>query len=191
MGGSFQTFMADPQSAIPAVCGRFGVAGKAIYGTTSGGGLTVARLRRQPVPDLSDYPLGAGTDQCRRQLQGERHDLHLRLGRGLQSTGIIKAGTFTRFATQYTLDIGGNAINNAYKSEMAMVYQLGALGAAALQPGLILDSGPLTEWDSAHKLSNFAAAFYINRFDAAVNGGSMPKPLWTLEGYPVYDPRLI
>ena len=191
--GSFQQFIADPQSPIPMVMGRFGTSGRAIYETSSGGGTQKYGSAGNQFITMCVILSGLGPIQDIEYFKA--NDTVLTLSNatpdGATLSGLIPAGTFTRFATNYTLDTGGNAKDNRYVNFLWMVYQLGAPGAAALQPthALVGASAPLTEWDSTHKLTGFAASFYTCLFNSSIFAGQVPKPKWTLKGYPCYDPR--
>lgn len=190
--GSFQQFIADPQAAIPVVVGRIGVAGRAIYQTTSGHGtkslgssfnefLTSLVILSALGPIHSFDYFKANQTIC--NFSGQAF-----------SSGYIPAGTFERYGSLYTLDGSDNAIDDRYVNLMWMATQAGAnpSPSGGFPYPTILNSfsyDELTEWTSANKLSNFAAAWLTLRYSEAVFGGAQPKCLWTIEGISVYDPR--
>jgi hypothetical protein len=189
--GQAQQFLADPSAPIPFVVGRFGVGGNLIYQTTSGGsnrfgaggnqylGNVVVLSGLGPVQSIESYKM---------------NDTFISLG-GATGQGVvggeIPAGTFTRFATSFTLDGSSNAINNIYDGCMFINSQLGTMPQAYLaQPTNPHAAAPTPEWDSTHGLSGFCALHWTLAFNNGTYAGGLPKMLVTLGGgIPTYDPR--
>ena len=164
-GGTQVSFQANPNAAVPILFGRTGTAGIAIHQTTDGQAQKNAHLMRPVV--LSFGPVNA-----------------------IES---FKAGditvTFTGEIASSGLAADGGA-DNRYNGKMAMRYQLGAKPS----PEFLVPWVPLhvPEWTSAHKLSGYAAAWWGLEFDSAgkTYPTGTPPPMWTVDGRPVYDPRL-
>ncbi|WP_297803386.1 hypothetical protein [uncultured Brevundimonas sp.] len=159
-GGSPIAFKADPAAPIGGVMGRSGVGGRQVHANVWGKG----NLFLSYVTVLSLGPI--------------------------QSIEQFKANdTVVTFPGSQ-----GLAANvEPYKDKMWMTYRLGLPGDAALGPptGQPQGSPGMTEWTSAHKLPQFAHAFWTmrnNSKNASYEGG-VPRPLWTIHGMKLWDPR--
>ena len=192
--GSPQQFKADPQAPIPVVVGTYGVGGNIIYQTTSGGSnkhgaagheyLTtcVVLSGLGPIDSIVQTKMNQTVvtfDTGGRQgvNSGYVPQLYLPGRNNPYPTAVYSGSTL----------LGGN--NPQFNGKMWMNTQLGAIGGASFQPAAFDAAAPLTEWDSTKKLSGFAAAFLTCVFDTGAYAGGLPKPLWTLRGIKVYDPR--
>lgn len=80
-----------------------------------------------------------------------------------------------------------------YKDKMWMTYRLGLPSDAALGPptGQAQGTPSMSEWTSAHRMPQFAHAFWTMRNNSKSAGyeGGVPKPQWTVRGMKVWDPR--
>ena len=192
--GSPQQFKADPQAPIPVVLGTYGVGGNIIYQTTSGGSnkhgaagneyLTscVVLSGLGPIDSIVQTKMNQTVvtfDTGGRQgvNSGYVPQLYLPSRNNPYPTAVYSGSTL----------LGGN--NTQFNGKMWMNTQLGVIGGPSFQPAAFDAAAPLTEWDSTKKLSGFAAAFLTCVFDTGAYAGGLPKPLWTLRGIKVYDPR--
>lgn len=82
------------------------------------------------------------------------------------------------------------AIGGTYANRMWQNRQLGAMPSPAFGPPNTLDPAVLGEWTPAHKLSGYAASWYVLGYDQKTYATGTPKAVWTIEGACVYDPRL-
>lgn len=164
-GGTQVTFQANPNAAVSIILGRTGTAGTYVHQTTDGQAAKNAHLMRPVI--LSFGPV-----------------------RAIESftAGDITVTFDSEIATGGTAADGSP--DNRYAGKMAMRYQLGAKPS----PEFAVPWVPLNvpEWTSAHRLSGYAAAWWGLEFDSTgkTYPTGTPAPMWTVDGRPVYDPRL-
>ncbi len=82
------------------------------------------------------------------------------------------------------------AIGGTYANRMWQNRQLGDMPAGTFGPPNTLDPAVLGEWTAAHKLSGYAASWYVLGYDQKTYANGVPEAVWTIEGACVYDPRL-
>lgn len=72
-----------------------------------------------------------------------------------------------------------------------LVWQRRQLGneTTYLPPPNTTDTNVLAEWDSTHRTSGYAAAWYVLGADQNAYSGGVPDPLWVLQGVRAYDWR--
>lgn len=81
-----------------------------------------------------------------------------------------------------------NADQEPYHNFMASRWQLGSQTPAVFDPPATT-LGALPEWTSSHKLTGYAAHWWVLEYDTRVYPAGTPKPLTILKGVKVYDPR--
>lgn len=165
-GGTQVSFQANPNAAVSIIFGRTGTAGTAVHQTTDGQAAKNAHMMRPVI--LSFGPVRA----IESFKAGDITVVFDGVGGEIASSGTAADGS----------------ADNRYAGKMAMRYQLG------LKP-----SGPfpapwvtISEWTDDHKLSGYAAAWWGLEFDSTgkTYPTGTPPPMWTVDGRPVYDPRL-
>jgi hypothetical protein len=82
------------------------------------------------------------------------------------------------------------AVGGTYANRMWQNRQVGAMPSGPFGPPNTTDAGVLGEWTAAHKISGYAASWYVLGFDQKTYSTGTPKAVWTIEGACVYDPRL-
>lgn len=83
---------------------------------------------------------------------------------------------------------GDNAVEAPFHNFMWSRWQLGSQTPAAFDPPATT-MALLPEWTSSHKLTGFAAHWWVLEYDTKVYAGGTPKPLTVVKGVRVYDPR--
>lgn len=160
-GGSPTAFKADPAAPISGVMGRFGVGGRQLHGNVWGKG-----------------------------------NLYLSFATALSLGPIEGIAQFKANDTVVTFPgpDGLAASVEPYKDKMWMTYRLGLPTDAALSPpsGVPDGSPSMSEWTAAHTTPGLAASFWTlkNNSKRASYESGVPRPLWTLLGMKVWDPRL-
>lgn len=81
------------------------------------------------------------------------------------------------------------ATGGTYNLRMWQRRQLGATPAASFLPPNTFDAAVLGEWTAAHKMSGYAAAWYVLGYDQKTYASGVPEAVWTIRGARVYDPR--
>ncbi len=188
--GSAQQFKADTNAPIPCVAGRFGVGGNAIYETTSGGSNKQA-AGAAGNEYLTQCVILSGLGPIKGWESLKFNDTILNWSGEQCSGGYIPSATIGSYNVPYKNNNNGTYENDQYKNHAWHNVQLGAIPAPYFAPPtkLASDNAGLTEWDNTHGLSGFAADFLTIVYDQTVYSGGMPKPIWTISGYNVYDPR--
>lgn len=159
-GGSPTSFKADPSAPISGVMGRFGVGGRQVHMRTWG----KENLLITYFTVLSLGPI-----------------------QGVQS--------FTANGLNVTFPgPQGLAANvEPYKDKMWMQYRDGLPSDTAFTlPSLSVGSPAMSPaWTSAHKFSGYAASMWTmqNNSKRASYENGVPRPLWTLHGMKLWDPR--
>lgn len=152
-------FVIDPDGPIPFAAGRIGVAGSVIHRDTFG-------------PDLMFYGIPAVLS-----------------GAGpITAIGSVKADDYPM-----AFDANGGATTEPYRQELYFRSVLGEQPAplALSTPAGLKNGAKLPGWGAAHKLSGKAAFLMVmaeNSKGSAFPTGEV-KPLVTLRGLEVYDPR--
>lgn len=82
------------------------------------------------------------------------------------------------------------AVGGTYANRMWQNRQLGAMPSPAFGPPNTLDPAVLGEWTADHRLSGYAASWYVLGYDQKTYASGVPEAVWTVEGACVYDPRL-
>lgn len=160
-GGSPTAFKADPAAPISGVMGRFGVGGRQLHANVWGKG-----------------------------------NLYLSFATALSLGPISGIAEFKANDTVVTFPgaQGLAADVEPYKDKMWMTYRLGLPTDAALGPptGVADGSPSMSEWTSSHKAPMLAHSFWTlkNNSKRASYEGGVSRPLWTLLGMLVWDPRL-
>jgi hypothetical protein len=160
-GGSPTSFKADPAAPISGVMGRFGVGGRQLHANVWGKG-----------------------------------NLYLSFATALSLGPISGVAEFKANDTVVTFPgpDGLAASVEPYKDKMWMTYRLGLPTDTALQPpsGVADGSPSMSEWTTNHKTPGLAASFWTlkNNSKRASYESGVPRPLWTLLGMLVWDPRL-
>lgn len=160
-GGSPIAFKADPSAPISGVMGRFGVGGRQMHGNVWGKG-----------------------------------NLYLSFATALSLGPINSIVSFKANDTTVTFPgaQGLAAAVEPYKDKMWMTYRLGLPTDAALSPpsGVSDGSPSMSEWTANHKAPMLAHSFWTlkNNSKRASYESGVPRPLWTLLGMKVWDPRL-
>lgn len=160
-GGSPTAFKADPAAPISGVMGRFGVGGRQLHGNVWGKG-----------------------------------NLYLSFATALSLGPIEGIAQFKANDTVVTFPgpDGLAASVEPYKDKMWMTYRLGLPTDAALSPpsGVPDGSPSMSEWTANHKAPMLAHSFWTlkNNSKRASYESGVPRPLWTLLGMKVWDPRL-
>ena len=90
----------------------------------------------------------------------------------------------------FPLPNGEAARVEPYRDKMWMTYKMGLPTDGALSPPPN-GGNPRMEWDGNHRTSGYAAAFWTmqNNSKKASYESGVPKPLWSLQGQLLYDPR--
>lgn len=90
----------------------------------------------------------------------------------------------------FPLPNGEAARVEPYRDKMWMTYKMGLPTDGALSPPPN-GGNPRMEWDGNHRTSGYAAAFWTmqNNSKKASYESGVPKPLWSLQGQKLYDPR--
>ncbi len=85
---------------------------------------------------------------------------------------------------------GASAPVEPYRDKMWMTYKMGLPTDGALGPPPV-GGTPAMEWTANHKTSGYAGAFWTmqNNSKKASFEGGVPKPMWTVLGQKLYDPR--
>lgn len=81
------------------------------------------------------------------------------------------------------------AIGGTYNLRMWQRRQLGGTPAASFLPPNTFDAAVLGEWTATHKMSGYAAAWYVLGYDQKTYASGVPEAVWTIRGALVYDPR--
>ncbi len=189
--GSAQQFKADTNAPIPCVAGRFGVGGNVIYETTSGGS-NKAKAGAAGNEYLTQCVILSGLGPIKAWETLKFNDTILNWNGEQCTGGYIPSATIGAYNVPYKNNNNGTYENDQYNDHAWHNVQLGAVPTPyfAYPSKLNTESdAPLPEWDKTHGLSGFAADFLTIVYDQTVYTGGMPKPLWTLSGYGVYDPR--
>lgn len=159
-GGSPTSFKADPSAPISGVVGRFGVGGRQLHANVWGKG-----------------------------------NLYLSFATALSLGPISGVAEFKANDTVVTFPgpQGLAASVEPYRDKMWMTYRLGLPTDTALQPpsGVADGSPSMSEWTTSHTTPGLAASFWTlkNNSKRASYEGGVPRPLWTLLGMLVWDPR--
>lgn len=82
------------------------------------------------------------------------------------------------------------AIGGTFANRMWQNNQLGYSPSEPFGPPNTLDASVLAEWTTAHRLSGYAASWYVRDSDQKVYPTGTPKPLWIIKGVKCWDPRL-
>ncbi|WP_309091712.1 hypothetical protein [Phenylobacterium sp.] len=160
-GGSPVAFKADPAAPVSGVMGRFGVGGRQLHGNVWGKG-----------------------------------NLYLSFATALSLGPIDSIVQFRANDTVVTFPgpQGLAAPVEPYKDKMWMTYRMGLPSDAALSPpsGVSDGSPSMSEWTASHRAPMLAHSFWTlkNNSKRASYEGGVPRPLWTLLGMKVWDPRL-
>jgi hypothetical protein len=159
-GGSPTAFKADPAAPISGVMGRFGVGGRQQHANVWGKG-----------------------------------NLYLSFATALSLGPIEGIAEFKANDTVVTFPgpQGLAAAVEPYKDKMWMTYKTGLLSDGSLMPptGVPDPSPAMSEWTTNHKSSGVAASFWTlrNNSKKASYEGGVPRPMWTLLGMKVWQPR--
>lgn len=159
--GSPIAFKADPNAPISGVMGRFGVGGRQVHANVWG---------------KTNLYISFATVLSLGPIQG------------------VAGFTANDLAVTFPGPNGQAANVEPYRDKMWQVYRLGLPSDAALLPpsGVPDASPPMSEWTSAHRLPGLAHSFWTMRNNSkrASYEGGVPRPLWTIQGMLVWDPRL-
>ena len=189
--GSAQQFKADTNAPIPCVAGRFGVGGNVIYETTSGGS-NKAAAGAAGNEYLTQCVILSGLGPIKAWETLKFNDTILNWNGEQCTGGYIPSATIGAYNVPYKNNNNGTYENDQYNNHAWHNVQLGAVPTPyfAYPSKLNTESdAPLPEWDNTHGLSGFAADFLTIVYDQTVYTGGMPKPIWTISGYSIYDPR--
>lgn len=159
--GSPTSFKADPSSPIRGVMGRFGTAG------------TQNHMRVWGKNNLFIS-----------------YSVILSLG-PIQGIAGFEAN---KIPVEFPLAQGEAAQVEPYRDKMWMTYKMGLPTDGSLGPPIGISDGHvnlMTEWTPNHRTSGYAGAFWTmkNNSKRASYEGGVPKPMWTVLGMKLYDPR--
>lgn len=192
--GSPQQFKADSNAPVPILIGQTGSGGNIIYQTTSGGSNKHGASGNQYLTSCVVLS-GLGPIDSFQQFKANQTVLTFDTGgRQGANNGYIPALNLPGRNNPYPTPFynSGNYLggaNSQYNGKMWMNTQLGDTSGAPFQPPAFDTNAPLTEWDNSKSLAGFAAAFWTCVYDTGAYAGGLPKPLWTVKGIKVYDPR--
>ena len=192
--GSPQQFKADSNAPVPILIGQTGSGGNIIYQTTSGGSNKHGASGNQYLTSCVVLS-GLGPIDSFQQFKANQTVLTFDTGgRQGANNGYIPAlylpGRNNPYPTPY-YNNGNNlgGANSQYNGKMWMNNSLGGTSGAPFQPAAFDTNAALTEWDNSKSLAGFAASFWTCVYDTGAYAGGLPKPLWTVKGIKVYDPR--
>ncbi|QBX38678.1 hypothetical protein E4M02_11185 [Brevundimonas sp. S30B] len=159
-GGSPIAFKADPAAPLSGAMGRTGVGGRQVHANVWG----KSNLLISFATVLSLGPIQA-----------------------------VDGFTANTFAVTFPGAQGLAAPVEPYRDKMWQSRRLGLPTDAALLPPTNVSNGSpgMTEWTSAHTLPQMAQVFWTmqNNSKRASYESGVPRPLWTLLGMRVWDPR--
>lgn len=98
--------------------------------------------------------------------------------------------SFSMGGTPVVFDGADTPESGPYRHLVWQRRQLGTTPQAYLEPPNTTDAAVLSEWNSTHATSGYAAAWYVCGADQNAYSGGVPDPLWVLKGVRCYDWRL-
>lgn len=193
--GTPTQFKADSNAPVPVLIGLTGSGGNIIYQTTSGGSNKHGASGNQYLTTCAVLS-GLGPIDSFQQFKANQTVITFDTGgRQGANNGYIPAlylpGRNNPYPTPFYNNgsyAGGS--NTQYNGKMWMNTSLGPISGATFQPAPFDTNAALTEWDNSKSLAGFAAAFWTCVYDTGAYAGGLPKPLWTVKGIKLYDPRL-
>lgn len=97
--------------------------------------------------------------------------------------------SFSMNGTPVVFDGADTPESGPYRHLVWQRRQLGTTPQTYLQPPNTTDAAVLSEWDSTHATSGYAAAWYVLGADQNAYSNGVPDPLWVLKGVKAYDWR--
>lgn len=97
--------------------------------------------------------------------------------------------SFSMNKTPVVFDGADTPESGPYRHLVWQRRQLGTTPQTYLQPPNTTDAAVLSEWDSTHATSGYAAAWYVLGADQNAYSNGVPDPLWVLKGVRCYDWR--
>lgn len=206
INGNAVTFKADPSAGIPYVIGRMGVGGNIVFVDTSNDGhnkwlhyFTV--LSHGPVDAIEGF--SANNVPVSFNANGTVYKLGLNWRGDWNSGAQYNVNDGVAYSGSIYICVAlslGYAPSNIFYWAPAGTYAgpkwsttMWQMQTRGLQPDTVLsapaNTGSVPEWTAANGLSGLCHTRWVLQYDVGAYATGTPKPIWTVRGPPIYDPR--